>query len=508
MATIYFEITIGTPPFTATIDQPIAPPLTGLGVGTHYFTGIPNGSYDITVTDSLGYSVSFPVGVNCTTTTTTTEQQMSDCDTVVEYSGEMGYGIESIINLGTGVGEVAFEVDPLQVPDRFIVYWDDDVVIDTGYRGYAGYGWAGEWRTQFNNSLTGQIDPITGNTYPFVDVSHAPDNYPHVDHSNGYYSFYFDKISETPNIATVMTYAPITGTFWRFIMRCPDNYGVPTTTTTTTVASTTTTEHETEICGYGLLYNWYAATDARKISSSDEWIVPSITQSETLATYVGGSSIAGGKLKETGFDYWNSPNLGATNEYGFSFRGNGIRTLDGVFTYIKDRGHYWHELGSFSDQGRISSMRFNVEPMSINFATFKVVGVAVRLVKESTTLSHGQTGEYIGNDGTVYQTICIGTQEWLAENLRETKYRNGEIIPEVTDNAEWASLTTGALCAYNNDWSNACMEKPDYSSTTTTTSTSTTTEEIDSSSTTTSTSTTEEATTFTQCLDCDLQFET
>ena len=47
-----------------------------------------------------------------------------------------------------------------------------------------------------------------------------------------------------------------------------------------------------------------------------------------------------------------------------------------------------------------------------------------------------------------------------------------------------------------------------YSSTTTTTSTSTTTEEIDSSSTTTSTSTTEEATTFTQCLDCDLQFET
>ena len=82
------------------------------------------------------------------------------------------------------------------------------------------------------------------------------------------------------------------------------------------------------------------------------------------------------------------------------------------------------------------------------------MGASIRLIKDSTTLSHGQTGTYTGNDGRVYQTICIGTQEWLSENLMETKYRNGDAIPEVTDNTAWAALATGARCAYNNTITN------------------------------------------------------
>ena len=54
-------------------------------------------------------------------------------------------------------------------------------------------------------------------------------------------------------------------------------------------------------------------------------------------------------------------------------------------------------------------------------------------------------------DGNVYQTVTIGTQVWMKENLRVTHYRNGDPIPEVTDNTEWASLTTGACCEYNNE---------------------------------------------------------
>ena len=84
----------------------------------------------------------------------------------------------------------------------------------------------------------------------------------------------------------------------------------------------------------------------------------------------------------------------------------------------------------------------------------KNFGGSIRLVKDTTTLSHGQMGVYLGNDWKVYRTICIGTQEWLADNLAETRYRNGKLIPEVTDNTAWASLTSGALCAYNNDWNN------------------------------------------------------
>ncbi len=57
-------------------------------------------------------------------------------------------------------------------------------------------------------------------------------------------------------------------------------------------------------------------------------------------------------------------------------------------------------------------------------------------------------------DGNVYQTVTIGTQVWMAENLKVTHYRNGDPIPHVTDNSEWIGLTTGAYCNYNNDEGN------------------------------------------------------
>lgn len=57
-------------------------------------------------------------------------------------------------------------------------------------------------------------------------------------------------------------------------------------------------------------------------------------------------------------------------------------------------------------------------------------------------------------DGNVYKTVKIGNQIWMAENLRVSRYRNGDIIPNVTDNNEWSKLNTGAWCNYNNN--------PDY----------------------------------------------
>ena len=57
-------------------------------------------------------------------------------------------------------------------------------------------------------------------------------------------------------------------------------------------------------------------------------------------------------------------------------------------------------------------------------------------------------------DGNVYKIVKIGEQWWMAENLKVTKYRNGEAIQNVTGNSEWAGLSTGAYCAYNNDYDN------------------------------------------------------
>ncbi|NVO10126.1 MAG: fibrobacter succinogenes major paralogous domain-containing protein [Bacteroidales bacterium] len=58
-------------------------------------------------------------------------------------------------------------------------------------------------------------------------------------------------------------------------------------------------------------------------------------------------------------------------------------------------------------------------------------------------------------DGNVYKTVIIGTQEWMAENLKVTHYRNGDPITNITDNTQWINnRTQGAWCSYNNDAAN------------------------------------------------------
>lgn len=54
-------------------------------------------------------------------------------------------------------------------------------------------------------------------------------------------------------------------------------------------------------------------------------------------------------------------------------------------------------------------------------------------------------------EGNVYHTISIGTQIWMVENLKTTKYRNGETIRKITADSDWNSNTTSAYCWYNND---------------------------------------------------------
>lgn len=210
-------------------------------------------------------------------------------------------------------------------------------------------------------------------------------------------------------------------------------------------------EDDTVTVNYGYLYNWYVVLDARNVAPAG-WHVSDAFEHFALRTYLGGASVAGGKVKTAGTTFWNTPNTGATNEVGFNSKGNGVRTNVGGFTTINTVGTFWA----------------GIAPSSITYAettntgtawgsgsTTAKAGCGIRLVKDATTLTEGQTSWMTGNDGKVYQTICINGKEWTSENICETKYRNGDAIPKVTDNSAWAALTSGAYCSYGNNDSNA-----------------------------------------------------
>jgi uncharacterized protein (TIGR02145 family) len=75
----------------------------------------------------------------------------------------------------------------------------------------------------------------------------------------------------------------------------------------------------------------------------------------------------------------------------------------------------------------------------------------MQLRKQTTNTLSGETGTMTDIDGNVYKTIKIGNQVWMAENLKVTRYRNGDAILNVKSSSNWQFLSSGAYCAYNND---------------------------------------------------------
>ena len=76
----------------------------------------------------------------------------------------------------------------------------------------------------------------------------------------------------------------------------------------------------------------------------------------------------------------------------------------------------------------------------------------VALLQNKTDVYNLFTGaDAVDIDGNIYQGVRIGGQIWMKENLRVSRYRNGDLIPIVSDNAAWGALPTGGRSWYNND---------------------------------------------------------
>ena len=80
--------------------------------------------------------------------------------------------------------------------------------------------------------------------------------------------------------------------------------------------------------------------------------------------------------------------------------------------------------------------------------------LAFNISCKKNTASPNDDSTVTDTDGNVYETVTIGDQVWMAENLKVTHYRNGDEISNVIDNEDWFNITTGAYCSFNNDDSN------------------------------------------------------
>jgi len=118
---------------------------------------------------------------------------------------------------------------------------------------------------------------------------------------------------------------------------------------------------------YGVLYNWPAAMAGTTSSSSNPsgvqgvcptgWHLPSDAEWTQLTDFLGGESIAGGKLKAT--THWASPNTGATNETGFTALPGGYRNYVGSFYNVGFSGSWWSATEDGTDSAWYRSMTYS-----------------------------------------------------------------------------------------------------------------------------------------------------
>ena len=209
----------------------------------------------------------------------------------------------------------------------------------------------------------------------------------------------------------------------------------------------------------GLLYNWFAITDSRKITSSDDWRVMTTNDAGiTLKNAIGGNLSMFYKLMETGILYWPSPNTIATNQYGYNLRANGWRSNTGAYGNYHTAAFLW-TTDVYLTNGMCWTCNSSGAGQTAQYA--KQYGFGARLRRVTTTLAEGAKGTYTGNNGRIYDTVVIGGVEYVSENLFETQFRNGDWIHGFEggtytpiSNAAWAALTTEGCCAYADDISN------------------------------------------------------
>jgi len=187
------------------------------------------------------------------------------------------------------------------------------------------------------------------------------------------------------------------------------------------------------------LYNYYAASDPRGVCPIG-WHIPTQAEWDNLATSQGGASVAGGRLKEGGLVNWNNPNSGYSQN-SLNFVGSGYRNFNGIFLDAKNI--YLGAIGGDADD--TSACYYNSELLYTSLGVSAKDGRRIRCIKDDNVIP---TGAVLDADGNSYDFVQLGSNIWLKEDLKTTRYNNGDLIQNIINDTTWSLLTAGARCYY------------------------------------------------------------
>jgi uncharacterized protein (TIGR02145 family) len=207
------------------------------------------------------------------------------------------------------------------------------------------------------------------------------------------------------------------------------------TANTATTASNLTTTNTT----YGLV-SVYNCNGQIQLSPCLPQLITTVLSNITATSATCGGNITstgGGSITARGVCWGTSQNPTTANSK--TIDGSGIGSFTSSLSGLSSSRVYYVRAYATNSAGTSYG---NQQILTTNSA---LIGVF------NPNLTYGTMSDI---DGNAYKTIQIGTQTWMAENLKTTKYRDGTIIPTGLSDAAWVAATTGAYSIYNNDAAN------------------------------------------------------
>lgn len=263
-------------------------------------------------------------------------------------SGEDGYKIDRKVNQGE------WEIGYVTLNASQSTFTDDNLDLNNNLYTYKLYAYAGQYSSQKTEASASNL---CGN--PFTDIRDGK-QYETVKIGN--------QCWMKENVAYLPYVDPSGSGSWDFLRRYVYDYNGSSVS-----EAKATSNYQT----YGVLYNWTSALSA----CPEGWHLPSKDEWWILLDTLGGTT-AGGKMKETGLAYWNSPNTGATNSSGFSALGAGkVHNYEYKFLHKGIYATWWSSSESITNKAYYQQVGYDYESGNY-WEGDKDYGLSVRCVRD------------------------------------------------------------------------------------------------------------------------------